>query len=219
MCFLADQDDYRQTVVRLSSEGHNVVTVSEIGSARASDEALLEEAHSDNRALVTRDKDFGALVFLRTHARGDALDARSHEPDVSEAHKERNLHVAVQSGPFDGLDGQFDVQRLPFGVTANLHNQRPGAHFGDGPNTRCHEPIDRGVAPGQLRSAYSSGDVQAGVHRKTRVTTAACREAGTGPGRERAYAYPQFYRHGNRDTQHLNGCGLDPDVRALGSRS
>ena len=88
MRFLADQDVYRPTVVWLRSEGHDVVTASEIGSARASDEELLEQAHGDNRALVTRDKDFGALVFLRIRACSGVILLRMAPSTVADVHEE-----------------------------------------------------------------------------------------------------------------------------------
>ena len=48
----------------LVSQGHDVVSARDRYS-RASDEALLALAHSERRVLVTEDKDFGELVFLR----------------------------------------------------------------------------------------------------------------------------------------------------------
>ena len=44
--------------------GHDVLSARE-GHARASDEALLALAYREGRVLVTEDKDFGELVFLR----------------------------------------------------------------------------------------------------------------------------------------------------------
>lgn len=64
MRFLADQDVWKVTVDLLREWGHDVLTAMEGGMARATDEELLEEARKDNRILITRDKDFGYLVFL-----------------------------------------------------------------------------------------------------------------------------------------------------------
>ena len=44
--------------------GHDVLSAWE-GYARATDEALLALAYQEGRVLVTEDKDFGELVFLR----------------------------------------------------------------------------------------------------------------------------------------------------------
>ena len=45
--------------------GHDVVTAKELGMEQAADEELLQEAKRLDRRLLTRDKDFWALVFLR----------------------------------------------------------------------------------------------------------------------------------------------------------
>ncbi len=47
------------------SLGQDVESASTIGGSEASDEWLLNRAHEDGRVLITRDRDFGALVFLR----------------------------------------------------------------------------------------------------------------------------------------------------------
>jgi predicted nuclease of predicted toxin-antitoxin system len=44
--------------------GHDVVPVAQIGLAQASDSNLLREAQKQNRIFVTRDRDFGGLVFI-----------------------------------------------------------------------------------------------------------------------------------------------------------
>ena len=61
--FLAEEScDY--TVVRtLREDGHDVVAVSEITS-RSDDRELIEQAHREQRILLTEDKDFGWLVFV-----------------------------------------------------------------------------------------------------------------------------------------------------------
>ena len=51
----------QQTLLDL---GHDVLSARD-GHGHASDEALLALAHGQNRVLVTEDKDFGELVFLR----------------------------------------------------------------------------------------------------------------------------------------------------------
>ncbi len=48
----------------LTDLGHNVVSGAEI-NPRATDEALLAVANQEQRVLVTEDKDFGELVFVR----------------------------------------------------------------------------------------------------------------------------------------------------------
>jgi predicted nuclease of predicted toxin-antitoxin system len=64
MKFLADQDVYGVTVRFLRTLGHDVVTASDLKMSRAKDATLLQTAQADKRIFVTRDKDFGGLVFV-----------------------------------------------------------------------------------------------------------------------------------------------------------
>ena len=54
----------RRMQATLSRLGHDVVSALEY-DPRASDEALLAWATSEERVLITEDKDFGELVFVR----------------------------------------------------------------------------------------------------------------------------------------------------------
>ena len=63
MRFFLDQDVYAVTARFLKEAGHDVITASELEMSEASDSALLEAAHQDSRIFVTRDRDFGGLVF------------------------------------------------------------------------------------------------------------------------------------------------------------
>jgi predicted nuclease of predicted toxin-antitoxin system len=65
MKFLADQDVYASTVRFLSGLGHDIVTAGQLGLAQAEDIELLRIAHEQDRIFVTRDRDFGALVFVQ----------------------------------------------------------------------------------------------------------------------------------------------------------
>ncbi len=62
MNLLADEGVDRQVVARLRDEGHSVLYVAEMESGMA-DEAVLDLANREDRALLTTDKDFGELVF------------------------------------------------------------------------------------------------------------------------------------------------------------
>ncbi|MCI0420145.1 MAG: DUF5615 family PIN-like protein [Acidobacteria bacterium] len=70
MRFLLDQDVYATTARFLMSLGHDVVPVAQIGLAQADDEDLLRSAQEQGRILVTRDRDFGALVFVNALGSG-----------------------------------------------------------------------------------------------------------------------------------------------------
>jgi predicted nuclease of predicted toxin-antitoxin system len=65
MKFLADQDVYATTVRLLTGLGHDVVPVGQLGLAQASDSDLLRVAQEQGRLLVTRDRDYGGLVFVQ----------------------------------------------------------------------------------------------------------------------------------------------------------
>jgi len=64
MRFLLDQDVYGTTARLLDSFGHDVVRVAQIGLAQAEDEELLRVAREQDRLFMTRDSDFGNLVFV-----------------------------------------------------------------------------------------------------------------------------------------------------------
>lgn len=70
MRFLIDQDVYRATALKLSNLGHDVVKVADLGLAQADDQDLLKEAEIQGRIFITRDRDFGGLVFLRALGAG-----------------------------------------------------------------------------------------------------------------------------------------------------
>jgi predicted nuclease of predicted toxin-antitoxin system len=65
MKFLADQDVYAITIGFLSGLGHDVVPAAQLGLAQTEDAELLRVAHEQGRIFVTRDRDFGALVFVQ----------------------------------------------------------------------------------------------------------------------------------------------------------
>jgi predicted nuclease of predicted toxin-antitoxin system len=65
MRFLADQDVYALTINFLRGLGNDVVTAAQLGMAQAEDAGLLRLAQQQARTFVTRDRDFGALVFVQ----------------------------------------------------------------------------------------------------------------------------------------------------------
>jgi len=68
--FLLDQDVYALTARFLRELGHDLVTAAELGLARAADTVLLARAVQESRIFVTRDKDFGGLVFVERLGKG-----------------------------------------------------------------------------------------------------------------------------------------------------
>jgi len=65
MEFLVDEDVYGLTCRFLEDEGHNLTFPGNLGLSEAADVRLLREARDRDLPFLTRDKDFGALVFLR----------------------------------------------------------------------------------------------------------------------------------------------------------
>jgi predicted nuclease of predicted toxin-antitoxin system len=70
MRFLTDQDVYAMTAQLLQNLGHNVAAAAELGLSRATDATLLRTAKVQERIFVTRDRDFGNLVFVDQLATG-----------------------------------------------------------------------------------------------------------------------------------------------------
>jgi len=65
MKLLLDQDIYAATARFLVALGHDVVPVARISLSQAQDQEILRVAQEQNRILVTRDRDFGHLVFVK----------------------------------------------------------------------------------------------------------------------------------------------------------
>ncbi len=88
MHILTDQDVYKVTIDELREWGHDVLTAKDLGLERASDEILLSKAKEMKRLLVTRDKDFGALVFLREELSTGVILLRITPKTVEDVHRE-----------------------------------------------------------------------------------------------------------------------------------
>ena len=97
MRFLTDQDVYQVMVVWLRRAGHDVTTARDCDLQRASDRQLLEHARTTARVLVTRDKDFGALVFLQARLSVGVILLRMSPESIQEAHEE--LHRLLSAHP------------------------------------------------------------------------------------------------------------------------
>jgi predicted nuclease of predicted toxin-antitoxin system len=118
--FLADHDVYGTTVRFLKGLGHDVLTAQEANLSQREDSELLSAAANQRRILITRDRDYGGLVFateasacsgtiyLRTlPSIQDAVHAELKR--VLELHSEVELLGAfVVVGP-----GRHRVRKLP----------------------------------------------------------------------------------------------------------
>ncbi len=87
MKFLLDQDVYAATQRFLSDLGHDVVRAAELGLSQAADKQLLAVAVEQSRILITRDRDFGALVFVNALGSG-VLCLRLRPSTLKTVHEE-----------------------------------------------------------------------------------------------------------------------------------
>lgn len=120
MRFLSDQDVYASTIVLLRHLGHDVALAATLGLAQATDSDLLTIARDQARILITRDRDFGGLVFVE--GRGPGVVYLRILPSTRSAvhvelervlitHTEDELHrsfVVIEPG-------RYRIRKLPSG--------------------------------------------------------------------------------------------------------
>ena len=106
MRFLLDQDIYALTARFLTELGHDAVPVAAIGLSQAADSQLLQVATEQGRILVTRDRDFGMLVFLKKLGVG-VIYLRIAPSTLEAIHQE--LHRVLGFYSQDELRGAFVV--------------------------------------------------------------------------------------------------------------
>lgn len=107
---LLDQDIYLSTFRFLSQSEHEVIRASELGLSRAPDSQLLRTAHELNCIFITRDSDYGRLVFLHRFDAG-VIYLRMRPATQDDVHAElarvlnkysfnelRNAFVVVEQG-------------------------------------------------------------------------------------------------------------------------
>jgi len=105
--FLLDQDVYELTARVLAQQaGGDVVRVRELGLSRADDVTLLRTAREQERVLVTRDRDFGYLVFVEAVQWG-VIYLRMTPATVEAVHAE--LERLLREQPFERLTKTFAV--------------------------------------------------------------------------------------------------------------
>ena len=118
MRLLLDQDVYAVTARFLVEAGYDIVLASELGLSRATDESVLKAAQDQRRLFVTRDRDFGNLVFVRRLGVGviylrmrpsTAADVHAEFLRVLAHYSEEALHDA-----FVVIDGKgHRLRRIP----------------------------------------------------------------------------------------------------------
>ena len=106
MKLLLDQDVYAATARFLGDLGHDVVQAAQLGLAQASDEELLRVAQEQGRILVTRDRDFGSLVFVRELGSG-VIYLRGVPSTLRAVHGQ--LERVLETYPEEALSAAFVV--------------------------------------------------------------------------------------------------------------
>jgi predicted nuclease of predicted toxin-antitoxin system len=105
----------------LRADGHDVVHWRDIGKPNSKDEAILEWAAQNRRAVFTADLDFGATVVRR----------RLHAPDVIQLRLANTDPVDAGKTVIDALRQQ--ASRLAAGAVLTIEAQR--ARLRPGPST------------------------------------------------------------------------------------
>ena len=106
MRFLLDQDVYALTARFLRAPGHDVVTAAEIGRSKAVDSELLLVARERGCIFVTRDRDFGSLVFVE-HLQSGVIYLRISPSTIEAVHSE--LAAILTQYPEETLRHAFCV--------------------------------------------------------------------------------------------------------------
>lgn len=117
--FLADMNLSPMTVVALQQEGWDIVRVSALLPATASDAEILILARRQNRVVITQDLDFSALLALGGHAKPSLITLRLSNTDP--AHVTERLRQilpqsvqALQEGSAITVDDRsLRIRRLP----------------------------------------------------------------------------------------------------------
>ena len=96
MKFLIDQDVYAITIKALKDDQHDVIPCSELGFSQAADETILSKAKEMSRILVTRDRDYGTLVFAKQIVAG-VIYLRILPSTLAAVHSELTRVLSVYS--------------------------------------------------------------------------------------------------------------------------
>lgn len=124
MNVLTDQDVFTPTIAFLRSYGHDVVTAAERQLSRSDDRVVLRVAMAERRIVITRDRDFGNLVFANNFGIG-VIFLRATKTNLSLIHLELNRVLTQYTQ--NELLGSFVVVE-------------PGRH-------RVRKPIDQSLNP------------------------------------------------------------------------
>ena len=104
MRFLLDQDVWTITARFLRELGHDVLSVEQIELRPWTDAEVLETAGRLHRILITRDRDFGALVFAQ-HMSPGVIYLRTSPTTAMSCHQ--TLNVCLSNHPETELSRAF----------------------------------------------------------------------------------------------------------------
>lgn len=93
MKLLADHNVEAVIIERLRAAGHDVLAVVEALPPEAPDDEILAHAKTEDRALITNDKDFGDLTFLRRQVSAGILLLRM--PSLTTGAKAERVHQVL----------------------------------------------------------------------------------------------------------------------------
>jgi predicted nuclease of predicted toxin-antitoxin system len=105
MRFMVDESTGAAVVEYLRRNGHDALAVAE-AMPQADDQDIIARAASEERVLITNDKDFGELVFRSGWAHHGVLLLRLHDESPS---SRLNVIKSVLEHYADRLTGQFVV--------------------------------------------------------------------------------------------------------------
>lgn len=105
MKFILDEDVYFITGNFLMEKGHSVIFPKDCSLAGSPDDVLLEKACVMKRILITRDKDFGSLVFLEKRPTSGVILLRIQPATIQAIHN--NLAELVSKYSEEELSGSF----------------------------------------------------------------------------------------------------------------
>lgn len=87
MRLFLDQDVYQVTIEFLRSGHHDIILAADLDMSRATDILLLRTAGTLGRIFVTRDRDYGNLVFIQ-QIRAGVIYLRMRPDDQTSVHEE-----------------------------------------------------------------------------------------------------------------------------------
>jgi len=107
------------TVASLAGDGVDILRVSELLPANASDEVILDLARREERVMITQDMDFSALLALGGHDRPSLVTLRLLDTDpATVTHRLRHVLPQIEAVLRQGCavtveDSTVRVRRLP----------------------------------------------------------------------------------------------------------